>query len=445
MARSAIIAIGLMVLGLSADMLAGERGPGPSTTASADEHRQSPHEAEALGRQGDVDGTVELFSELLNHDLTMEGPKVITARIARWGAEKEEAPTSTTQQPRREPPVPGRYRLVGESGWVFLIDTATGEVLGMPVGSTRWQRLRGASRDDAPPTPSIAQERSIDLSANEPDHRPVCIINSDGTGLHAIVDMGKGRYAGSPRMSPDSNSIAFDVWTPATDEHAASAKIYIVDTDGGQPTDIGIGSMPSWVPNGQQITFFRHGGDFGLWRINRDGTLAKQLNGNGNSPRWSPDGKHIAFVRLGMTGGVAILDPESGNERLVTPSRLPSGHMLDYRHGLDWSPDGTRLCVQCAVTPDNMEIRLIDVQTGAITVRLSQQTGHSLSWFPNAAKILFWMKGPDDQFNQLYVLNPDTNDPPERVAGQPRDRDNTDASWSPDGTRITFTSGMPSR
>jgi Tol biopolymer transport system component len=280
--------------------------------------------------------------------------------------------------------------------------------------------------------------------ANEPDHRPVCIMNSNGSGLRPIVDMGKGRYAGSPRMSPDSKYIAFDVWAPATDVRAASAKVYVVGVDGGQLTDLGIGSMPTWVPNSQQLTFFRHGRGFGLWVINRDGTLAARLNENGNSPRWSPDGKQIAFVRLGANGGVAVLDPKSGHERLVTPSRLPTGDVLDYRHGLDWSPDGTRLCVQCAQTPENMEIRLIDVQTGAITVRLNEQTGHSLSWSPKATKILFWMKGPEDQFNQLYVLSPDTKDPPERVAGQPRYRDNTDASWSADGTRIVFTSGMPS-
>ena len=288
-------------------------------------------------------------------------------------------------------------------------------------------------------TPGWTDEPAFDLAANERDHRPVCIMDADGGNLRAVIDMGKGRYAGSPRVSPKLQHVAFDVWTPATDSTASSAKTYVVGIDGSDLVEIGTGSMPTWVPDGRKITFFRFGGSFGLWVVDRTGEGLERLNNNGNSPRWSPDGKRVAFIRL-RDGGVTILDPRTGAETVVASNR----GRLDYRHGLDWSPDGKRLCVQCAdPVKQTPEIRLIDVETGMITIRLAQPTGHYLSWSPVAAKILFFMKGPKDDFNQLYVLNPDSQDPPERVAGQPVDRDNTDASWSPDGKQIVFTSGKP--
>ena len=40
-----------------------------------------------------------------------------------------------------QPHAPGRFQLIGESGWVYRIDTATGEVVGMPVGAQAWNRL----------------------------------------------------------------------------------------------------------------------------------------------------------------------------------------------------------------------------------------------------------------------------------------------------------------
>ncbi len=40
-----------------------------------------------------------------------------------------------------QPGAPGRYQLIGESGWIYRIDTETGEVVGMPVGAQGWSRV----------------------------------------------------------------------------------------------------------------------------------------------------------------------------------------------------------------------------------------------------------------------------------------------------------------
>ena len=274
-------------------------------------------------------------------------------------------------------------------------------------------------------------------NADGPGHRPLCAIKPDGSELRVIADLGIGRSIGSARISSDGKFVAFDSWVPATDRAAASADLYVVQWDGKSLRKVCRGSMPTWAPKDQQLTFFRHGRDFGLWVVGKDGRGLEQLNLNGNSPRWSPDGKRIAFIQRGNGGGqIAIHEPQNGTDQVITPIVAT----LSYRHGFDWSPDGKRLCAQCRFQ-NEQQIRLINSSTGEHTVRYRKPTGVSLSWSPDGEKILFWQVD-DSGFNQLYVLDPDSDDPPTRLPGLPRTRDNADATWSPDGQWIVFTSGV---
>ena len=36
-----------------------------------------------------------------------------------------------------------------------------------------------------------------------PDHCPICVIDADGSNLTIVTDLGEGKYAGSPNVSPD--------------------------------------------------------------------------------------------------------------------------------------------------------------------------------------------------------------------------------------------------
>jgi len=106
---------------------------------------------------------------------------------------------------------------------------------------------------------------------------------------------------------------------------------------------------PQLSPDGRQVLYVLDRPDWKanrrvghIWRINADGTGARQLTfgeRGESSPRWSPDGAHIAFLaRRGENEETQIflLDTSGGEARQLT------------RHGsspsnLQWAPDGRTL------------------------------------------------------------------------------------------------------
>jgi Tol biopolymer transport system component len=147
------------------------------------------------------------------------------------------------------------------------------------------------------------------------------LIASDGTGRRVLADgrkepfgmagdLGFGELLGSPKWSPDGQSIAVTVsnWGGPDDDSMTSSAIGTVDMDGNAGTIVeGDASGAAGLPAGE------------VW--------------------WSPTGREIASVPLefGQTSTVRIVPLKGAPGRTILP---PSdrGHA-----GLAWSPDGTRL------------------------------------------------------------------------------------------------------
>lgn len=210
-----------------------------------------------------------------------------------------------------------------------------------------------------------------------------------------------------------ANSAYFPAWAP---QHAALAVVdgqspggilsYITPSGGRYaltpaPDAAGDGdSRPTWSPDGVRLAFGRI--DFGnssgyssIWVINRDGQHAQRISIAGcftSDPSWSPNGTHIAFwsSRDHCSSG----DPIGATELYVMNSngsnvkRLGSGYNAQSPA---FSPDGS----QIAYATDN--------GTGSF---------------------------------DIYVMNADGSEPQALFT---QSGDDTDPTWSPDGTRIAFT------
>ena len=230
-----------------------------------------------------------------------------------------------------------------------------------------------------------------------------------------------------------SNRIAFmgytadersDIWTMGS----AGGSLAHLTTFTGYETD------PSWSSDHKRIAFARvRNGYNDIFVMNADGTnkhWARSFTyaGNIDMPSWSPDGTHL-LVKV-MLNGIPCLgkiDLASGNLATVAPAGTfavagsqpiydPAGKTIffvDYGQmaikrftpggavttvltssvyvaDLAISPDGTRLAYYKEVTPGNSEIHVLNLAT-KVTKRLtfSATADTSPSWSPDGTKLAF--------------------------------------------------------
>lgn len=161
-------------------------------------------------------------------------------------------------------------------------------------------------------------------------------VEPDGRGLRKLTDNSNyGDTEFHPSASPDGTRIAFhgnrlrfDRFPPRRVD-----SVLVVPADGSESElDIGEGTTPAWLPNGEELSFYRRRGD-GIPEIVvhhlRSG--AERVVATGHDPAWSPDGRWLALSKPG--GGIWVKDLASGRETRI----------VNWGHSPDWSPDGTTI------------------------------------------------------------------------------------------------------
>jgi dipeptidyl aminopeptidase/acylaminoacyl peptidase len=158
-------------------------------------------------------------------------------------------------------------------------------------------------------------------------------------------------HATEPRLSPDSERVAF-VRRTAEDDETTAATIHVVPLGGDEPRQFtaadGVDSQPRWSPDGESLAFASTRGEGDrqqLWLLPTAGGEARKLTsvvGGVSDLEWSPNGSRLLFTQQ-----VSEADRTEGRDRAVDPEyepEAPDPRVIDrmiYRAGTEYF-DGRR-------------------------------------------------------------------------------------------------------
>ena len=305
-------------------------------------------------------------------------------------------------------------------------------------GSEKQRPTKFISENDSP------NQMLIHLCWGEfPPDRPIYVADADGGNLRQLK-LPQGLACGSPDWSPDGKVVACDAWDLTRGEDYDAGHLTLVPVDGGEITDLGSGAMPSWSPDGKRIAFCRYGAGRGVWVMNADGTDEKLIDGDGWGVDWSPVGTEIAYPKPSSSGtNICIVDSDTEERRMLLETEV-------YRWicwNPSWSPDGKSICFVGTRHDGTKEVARVSAQgeDEEFKVLFSTKTDPQyelireiVSWAGSSERILVSMKGPEDRFRQLYILDAEGEKPPKPFPGQKPSCENEDMAWSSDGQRIAY-------
>ena len=135
--------------------------------------------------------------------------------------------------------------------------------------------------------------------------------------------------------SPDGTRLAV-----ARGVTTLPSRIVVLDGDGNELADLGIGASPKWSPDGSRLAWIGDGG-LAVTDDSLNPTIVDLGGLSTGAPLWSPDGTKFATVASEDPGAIdapvsLIVIPVAGGD----PARLTEP---GYLNGITWSPDGSMI------------------------------------------------------------------------------------------------------
>jgi len=304
----------------------------------------------------------------------------------------------------------------------------------------------------------------------------IYVVNADGSGLTNVSNDPCG--AGMLAWSPDGSRIAFKGSNPPPAAGGCVSTIYVVNADGSGRINLTNGPAAAaefgvadsehggWSPDGARFAFLSGAnGKRDVYVVNADGSGRVNLSnspGDDFSPAWSPDSSRVSFVSpCKVVGGkldfhIVNADGSGPTNRTGTDGQfgLPTydlgGPMGCASTGStvqsdvtysSYAPDGARDALVVALGDGKGEEVYVINADGSGLTRLTNNLvdDSNVVWSPDSSRIA-WNRGQGQGGNtEIYVINADGSGLT-RLSIGPEGDALRDGGWSPDSSRVAFTS-----
>jgi Tol biopolymer transport system component len=241
-------------------------------------------------------------------------------------------------------------------------------------------------------------------------------INPDGSDIVQITDLPATDFdAWFPVFSPDGRRIVFCRDTP---QAPGAPDLYVVNADGTGLTRLtfdGDGFGAHWSPHGTRLTFARFlaTGKAVISTTRADAT-GKRTNLTHDAwdkfwPMYTPNGRHIIFFSAtgGLISAVWIMNSDGSDKRRLTAPALEG-------FAYDVSPDGHHIVLNDhQSTPRPTSIFVMNLDGTNLTRLTNPGKAHDgqANYSPDGSKIVFTSdRGRPSGGWGLYIMNRDGSD-----------------------------------
>ncbi|MDP1796670.1 MAG: DPP IV N-terminal domain-containing protein [Planctomycetaceae bacterium] len=267
--------------------------------------------------------------------------------------------------------------------------------------------------------------------------KAIFAMNADGTGWRKFFQLPQLNELGPPAVSRDGQRIAFEGSagfqknSVFQNDSARASHVFVVNTTRTEMRILGLGALPSWGPNDQQLACSFYAKGIGL--LNVDSQELTWIDSLGWGVQWSPDGKDVAYVN---GPELWFYEVATKNKRQVLKSQPDYVQLLP---NFAWSPDGKQIAIVGRKDHLVRDILLVSLADGKpqVTKRITGRTpGDKLAWHPTTPRLVFSEAHRETRRRQLWEVNPTTDAPPQLLAGQETLSDVHSPCWSPDGKTL---------